>query len=667
MKKAMFCLLALALCRLCGMEIARDGKAVSDIAIPENAVTSVQFAAKEFQKFIKLMSGANLEIVSEKTPRKFANRVFIGCGAPPEDKSVFAWRIKADENSLYLHGNDKELDSPETTLLNKLRGWRICSSGSALAVYDFTDKDLGIRFIRPGDQGIVAPEKKTIAVEPFERTGKPRKECISMSTPQKADRRMGGWKDFEWADSFIAETRLWMFRHGMVDVYWFPAKGHAFVNYWKRFGKKYPEMFALLPDGTRRPLEGGPAASFHVSMCISNGRLQQTLIWEWKNLKSRWHDGPYNYLSVCENDVPSLCTCEKCRAWDGPNFKLTGPYWGDKVIPKARDRFSMFKGPDGTEPLENSLSDRFCNFYLTMLKKARRHNPNVKIYGHAYANYTLPPQSVKLNDGIIISYAATPIFPSMNEERMAASKERIEGWLKSGCLFEYRPNSTWAYGCMPYQYTTPLCTEYRMVLQMPQVKRVFFDAMRCEFANQGLMYYTIVRLSQDPDLTLDKIADEYFSGFGKAEPEVRKYIAYWQKVSDSITVKDLEEWKRRSGLQLNMFTNGDFSAVMLKPEYFTESAKILDEALQAADTPMAKENVKFLQLGLEHARMTWRMQAARLENVNNPSPEAKAKFQTCLRELIAFRNANEKAGISDMGRLSFYERQGFPRSKPLKK
>ena len=115
------------------------------------------------------------------------------------------------------------------------------------------------------------------------------------------------------------------------------------------------------------------------------------------------------------------------------------------------------------------------------------------------------------------------------------------------------------------------------------------------------------------------------------------------------------------------FTNGDFSAAILKPEYFTESAKILDEALRAADTPQAKENVKFLQLGLEHARMTWRMHTARLENVNNPSPEAKAKFETCLRELMEFRNANEKAGISDMGRLTFYERQGFPRSKPLKK
>ena len=45
MKKLTCCFLMLALCRLYSMELTRDGKAVSDIAIPENAVSSVRFAA----------------------------------------------------------------------------------------------------------------------------------------------------------------------------------------------------------------------------------------------------------------------------------------------------------------------------------------------------------------------------------------------------------------------------------------------------------------------------------------------------------------------------------------------------------------------------------------------------------------------------------------------
>lgn len=667
MKHILFVLPALTFC-LClhAVEITRDGKAVSDIAIPQDAVSSVRFAAEELRKFIELVSGARLDIVEEKSPRKFDNRIFIGCGAPPEDKSVFAWRIKADKRNLYLHGNDAELTDAEASgLLDKLRGWRINSSGSILAVYDFTDRNLGIRFIRPGDRGIVAPAKKSISFDPFERTGKPRWESVGMSIPAKADRRMGGWKDFSFADGFITETRLWMFRHGMVDTYWFPGKGHAFVDYWKRFGKTRPEFFALLADGTRRPLTGNNNGR-HVPMCISNPKLHSQLMWEWKNRKSRWHEGPYNYLSVCDNDTPGLCTCEKCRAWDGANFKATGPYWGDKKVPAARDRFAPFRGPDGVEPPEHSLSDRYCNFYLTMLRKAVRYNPDVRIYGHAYANATLPPQTVKLNDRILISYAASPVFP-MTAEKMEASRRRWEGWAASGCSLEYRPNSTWAYGCMPYQYTKQLGTEYRMALHTPQLRRVFFDCMRCEFSSQGLMYYTIARLTRHPEMTIDKIADEYFAAFGKAEPAVRKYYALWQKISDAVTIEDVEEWKRRSGLELNMFTNGDFSAYILKPEYFTESAKILEEAAQKADTPQAGENVKFLQAGLEHARMTWRMQTARLENVNHPSPVAEKKFKQALQDLIAFRNAHEKMGISDMGRLSFYERQGFPRSKPLKK
>ena len=666
MKKITVILLMLVLCHLQGMEITRNGKPVSDIAIPENAVTSVQFAAKEFRKFIKIVSGADLEIVKETDPRKFANRIFIGCGAAPADSSVFAWRIKADDNNLYLHGNDKEIYSTKLNLMRMLSEWRITSSGSLLAVYDFADQDLGIRFVRPGDSGISVPVKKTLAVKTVDREGKPRYQAVSMSfsNPIKA---YGGWKDAAVAEKFTIDCRIWMMRNGMVSTYWYPDGGHSFVKYWGLYGKSHPEYFAKYIDGTRGPLPGNTNGR-HTPMCISNSGLHNRLISEWRQKKSRWHEGLWNIISACDNDSPGLCTCEKCRSWDGPAFNppADAPYWGDKKIPHASRRFTVMGIYQGEPDINVSLTDRYCRFYLEILKRASKYNPNVQVYGYAYANYTFPPQEVKLNDRILIGYAGTPIFP-MEKHRMERRKQIWEGWAKTGCRLEYRPNSTWAHGCMPLQYTRQLCSEYRMVLNTPALQRVFFDALRCEFSTQGLMYYTIARLTRHPEMTLEAIADEFFSDFGKAAPQIRKYYDYWQKISDAVTFADVKEWESVSGLQLNIFTAADFCTYFIKPEYFTESAEILDAAAAAADTERAKAEVEFVKLGLRHAQLTNKMHRARLTSINAPSPENKAEYDKCMKELTAFRNANEGAYISDMGKLCFYERYGARKSVPVKK
>ena len=663
MMKHTFLFTVIAACfSLCGVDITGNGKAVADIAIPENPVSSVRFAAEELQKFIRLVSGAELEIVSCKAPRKHSNRIFVGCGAAPADKTPFAWRVKADKNDLYLHGNDREVYSDKIDFHEKIIEWGVTSCGSLLAVYEFLDKELGIRYLRPGDVGIIAPSIKSISFKPFDRENKPRLESVTMAISDPS-RRPGGWKDKVWAQNFVNDCRIWMLRHGMVNTYWHPS-GHAFTNYWKRFGKTNPEYFALLPDGTRRPLKGNPRGHY-IAMCISDPGFQDRFVSEWSKTRSRWHKGRWNWIAACENDVPGLCVCKNCRAWDGPEFDPAGAaYWGDKRIPDSDSRFTML-GIDEAEPSnKTSLTDRYCRFYLEILKKARKYNPAVSVFAYAYGNFTNPPQSVKLNKNIMISYVGTPIFP-MDAKKMAESKARWQGWAKAGCLLGYRPNSTHAYGCMPLQYTAQLAGEYRMVLHTPGLRRVHFDALQCEFASQGLMYYTLARLTQYPEKTLDEISDEYFSVFGKAAPAVRRYYRKWQEISDSVSwEKDVEKWEKETGMQLNVHTAADFCASFIRMNCFDESAEILAAAARAADTARAKSEVKFLQTGLEHARLTLAMHVARLKNLNEPSQENLKSFKQAQSKLHSFRAAHEKMGISNMARLYGSERYGATWSKP---
>ena len=650
---------------LFGIDITGNGKALADIAIPEKPVSSVQFAAEELQKFIELMSGVRLDIVSKNSPRKFANRIHIGYGAAPENKKPFAWRMKADKNDLYLHGNDREVYSTKIDFNEKIIEWGVTSCGSLLSVYEFADKKLGLRYIRPGDSGIYAPAVRNISMDPFDTENHPALESVTMSI-NNPSKRPGIWNDYESAQRFVNDCRIWMLRHGMVTTYWHPM-GHAFTKWWQRFGKTHPEYFALLQDGTRRPLVGDPRGTY-IPMCISNPDMQDQFVKEWSRLRSRWHRGRWNYIAACENDVPGLCVCKNCRAWDGPGFDPAGSaYWGDKKIPDSNNRFTML-GIDEAEPdNKTSLTDRYCKFYLAILKKAQKYNPEVSVVAYAYGNATNPPQQVKLNDRVIICYAGTPIFP-MDEKKMAESKVRWQGWAKAGCLLGYRPNATHAYGCMPLQYTRQLAGEYRMALHTPELRRVHIDSLRCEFAGQGLMYYTLARLTQHPEKTLDEISGEYFAIFGKAAPAVRKYYDYWQKISDSVTWdKDVAEWEKQSGMQLNIHTAADFCVSFIKPHHFTESAKLLDTAASAADSQRAKYEVDFLRNGLKHAQLTFAMHCARLKNLNEPTSANAENFRKCRQTLAEFRKKHEKSGISSMGGLTGSERYGATWSKPRKK
>ena len=665
MKNLLYPLVFAACFTLCGFDITGNGKALADIAIPEKPVSSVQFAAEELQKFIEHMSGVRLDIVSKNSPRKFTNRIHIGYGAVPADKHQFAWRIKAEKNDLYLHGNDREVKIPEGDKRDISEYWYSTPSGTLLAVYQFTDEFLKIRFVRPGDAGIIAPAKKTISVNNVDKEGHPRLVSFHMAMDRIVDPRRGGWRDMDYGRKFRKDCRIWLLRHGGFNTYGFP-NGHAFTQYWKRFGKTNPEYFALLPDGTRRPLENDKNGKY-IAMCISNPDFHDRIISDWRKRKSSSGKTPSDWLSVCENDIPGLCTCKNCRAWDAPEFApQDDAYWNRKQIPVSRTRFSLLKIVEGEGNRVPSVSDRYCRFYMEMLKKASKYNPNVNLLAYAYANYCLPPKHIKLDPRIVIGYVGTPLFP-MTPEKMAASKRAWNAWVATGCSLMYRPNSTHSQGCLPLQYTRQLAGEYRMALHTPGLKRVHFDALRGEFAAQGLMYYTIVRLTQHPEMTPEQIEDEYFSMFGKAEADVRKYHELWQKFSDSITMEDIRSWEKNTGMKYNLWVANDFFAEHIKPELFTESIKILNAAAEKADTARAKSETAFLLVGVKHAQLADKMLKAHIANLDAPSPEAARYLKKCQRELAAFRGKHEKLGISNMQLLNRREKRGLRLSQQRKK
>ena len=238
--------------------------------------------------------------------------------------------------------------------------------------------------------------------------------------------------------------------------------------------------------------------------------------------------------------------------------------------------------------------------------------------------------------------------------------------MKTGWTMDVRPNTTWSGGAYPLQYGERLGEEYRRVLQNPRTRRVHFDSLRGEFANQGPMWYILARLTCRPDLTVEQIRDEYFGCFGNAGPALKAYFDYWRGISDAVTEKEVKQWEKELGYKFMVWNNTDMCVRIFKPEHFAEAAKLLDKAEKAAVTPEEKEFVAFFRLGLEHARLTRIAGEAHLKRVLNNTPANQAELQKKRAEVLAFRKAHENSGISNMGLTTSKETGGYRYSKPRK-
>ena len=648
------------------VEIVRNGKAAAEIALPAQPVSLVKFAAEELQKHIQLISGVKLPVTVENAPRKLPNRIHLGYGTLPRSKGKHTWRVKAEKHDLFLAGNDLEvskenLSCPERTFV----GWCVASSGTLLAVYDFLDRELKVRWIRPGDGGIFVTPSKDIAVKPFDREDSPKLTTATFSYSRIGSAKL--WNDQKFGVHHALETKLWSIRHRFVDRNWFHT-GHAFGNWWKRYGKKHPEYFSLLHDGTRRPLAGDRIGN-RITMCVSSPALMKQIVENYKQgygPKGKFKER--DFISICENDTPGMCTCKGCRAWDMPEFDPNGsPYWAEKQVPTNATRFSGFGVDEGGSYSysKTSLSDRYARFFLETQKALSKINPRVTVMGYAYLNTVLPPRHIKLNPQIIVGYVGTPFFP-LTKEKMAKSRKEWDGWMNTGCTMQFRPNTTWSGGVYPLQYWKQLAAEYRRILQQPRMKMAHFDSFRGEYANQGPMWYILARLTYRSDLTVEEIADEYFNSFGRAGKSIREYFDFWEKISDTVTEADVKKLQTELGWTFNVWNNWDICVRLFTLKHYAQAAKILEKAEAEALTPREKESVKFFQLGLEHARLSKIAAEAHFKKAKNDTPANQADFEKKYKALLEFRKQHERSWISNMGQTTDKEKGGFRRSIPAK-
>ncbi len=631
MKKilAVFAILSFAILQGAPFELTKDGRACSILVIPDKAVPSVEFAAKDLSKHIELISGAVLPVLRETAAAGVSgNRIYLGaCKACKNidlgglSRNGFLLRILGSD-SFALIGRDTPGDWQNDSI----------ESGTRMASAWFLDVKLGVRWLWPGDLGTWTPSGKTVSVDV---------QNMVFRQPLSSSRHApcpgeSGWTNHAEYLKFRKEERVWQHHHGFS---WntLLRNQHSFGKYYERFHGVHPDFFNLLPNGKRESdpfyFEGRPDL---ISMCVSNPQLIEQVVADWK--ANRTARDPNIFAG--ENDTQGKCTCDSCMKLDAPipGFPIPWEKRGEEV-----GRRFQTGDPRWADSL-GSLTDRYCHFYLEVLKKAKKIDPNVKLIGLSYANYAKAPHREKLNRDIKIAFVGKLMYPWKSEDIEFLKKDFLE-WSRTGAFLEFRPNFMLDGHNFPIFFARKFHDLFQFMLKNG-MQECYFDSDTGQYSIQGMNLYTLSRMIMRPELSYEEILSEYCGAFGKAAPDIRTYWEFWESVSNSENVMKTSldpKLMKAIGADYGNYAEFFMSAPRIfTPEIFRKGYSILDSA--AAKTMKGTPEyarVDYLRKGLRHAELTMLTELAYESHDSG-------RFADAVAALDSFRRSMESQNVSSM-------------------
>jgi hypothetical protein len=336
-----------------------------------------------------------------------------------------------------------------------------------------------------------------------------------------------------------------------------------------------------------------------------------------------------------ENDTPGLCECDRCRGLDGPE-------------PADYRKYISPKSKIAGKPV---VSERYARSWLAIQEIAAKDNPNATVVGYAYFNYFPAPTSgVKLNQNIMIGFCPSSWFYPRTADEHDWMKKQWRGWADTGAQVVMRTNYFLDGYCMPYIFAHQFADDFQNAARN-RLAGTDFDSLTGQWGTQGPNLYLLMRLHIRPDMAPDALLTEYYAGFGPAADDVKAYFDHWEAYTTGVRPRLDESFET---LKASRWRSWAKAAHAVYPEAcFAEGEALLAKAsTSAADDPEAAERVKFLQLGLEHARLCSQV-ASQLTLGVLQSGVDRGKAE--LEALLKFRRAHERSWISNFNHCAWVE------------
>lgn len=618
-----------------GVTIGADAKPAVTLVTADQPEDSIRYAASELAGHIAKAIGSRPEIVTESAAPSAKDghpRIFLGDTRFARKAGIKVGALATETCAIRTVGKDLCIagsDGPGAALDENT------SAGTLFGIYEVLDRYFGVRWLWPGELGTFVPRATSITIPPVDAVIAPHfmQRHVRSGAGLKSKRHPEMGFTAAAANEYSHAQAAFLRRHRMGRQ--LPASyGHAFVDWWEKYGATHPEWFQLV-NGKRGPAKRG--ARF--SMCISNEGLREEIVRQWHERSDASPGKSPAFVNAVENDCPGQCECSVCTALDGPE-------------PPDYRKFLPAKSKIARKPF---VSDRYARSWLAIQKIAAKKDPNAVVVGYAYMNYFAPPTSgVKLNQNILIGFCPSSWYYPRADEEQDWMKRQWRGWAETGARVFMRANYFLDGYCMPHVFAHQFADEFQNAVGNGMVA-TDFDSLTGHWATQGPNLYLLMRLQTRPEMDVDSLMLEYYSAFGPAADDVRAYFDYWE----SYTSKERSNLRDTfEALQVSRWRNWAKAAHAIYPEEsFAPAEALLDRAsASAAADPEAAMRVKFLQLGLEHAKLCSR--AAGKLSLGEPGATyegGKAELQA----LLEFRRAHERSWISNLNHCAWVEARSW--------
>jgi hypothetical protein len=619
----------LARAETASVPIVRDGREVAVIITADQPNAVARYAAQELVYHVERATGARLAIASESasTNAGATTRIFLGdtraaraagIAAAKLAPETFTLRTAAAQNAIFIAGRD---DSGEPLD-------RDTSAGTLFGVYEWLERNVGVRWVWPGELGTHVPATRTIVDRPVDETVSPRffQRHVRAGLEFKSENRALGFTPAA-AAAYAKEQTIFLRRHrfGRSERM---SYGHAFTAWWEKYGKEHPEWFQLV-NGRRGPTK--PGARY--SMCVSNPGLHREIVAQWR-AKGGAERNP-SFLNVVENDIVGGCECENCRAWDGPTPADVNKFYA----PNFKVYGARF------------VSDRYARFELAVQQLAAKENPNVTVIGYVYFNYFQAPTSgVKLNSNVLLGYCPSAGWYPRADDEHAWYQQQWKGWRATGASLFSRTNYFLDGYCMPFIFAHQFADDFQHAARHGMVA-TDFDSLTGQWGTQGPTLYLLMRLHLRPDAPVDELLAEYYSAFGPAAPEVKACFDYWERYTMDNRAMVMQVFEDRVAIRWRTWAKAAHR--VFPPECFPPAEALLASAAKAASTDRtAATRVQFLVAGLTHAKLSAKV--ARLLTLADPTSTPE-RGKAALTDLLTFRRANERSWIGNFNHNAWVE------------
>ena len=469
-----------------GMPLVQDGKPASLILTADVPGESAQRAANTLQHYVKAITGAELQIMTESEALskwgRLRNPIYVG------RTNAVMQRVKdlpaGNDRVLGREGFVLRVDGKSIIAVGNEDGFY---RGTEYAVYELLER-LGCRWFYPGEYGQVLPQTDTLVAPKMDLR----------QSPSFAVRNiwMSGWA------TATGDHGDFMIRNKGTDRIGFAFPGDGSI--WKlapmeRYLEQYPDLYALQADGTRQDLN----TPQHMRM-IDTGHPKA--------------------VEIAANTVKEHFRADP----DSNSFAFSAPDGSPRSLSPdaiaADHAFALDSGQDV------SISDAYFNFVNNITHDVTREFPDKFIVVLAYANRVRPPEGLDQpwHPNIIIHLARLRIstlkeIGNPDDVHARRHARTLEAW-KRICpqmlIYDYDPHADLSR--MPNWRTGAAASDMRFYKDHNVIG--FTTEGHNTFLRNGLNYYLRCKLMWDVNADVDALLDDYYEKFfAEAAAPMRKF------------------------------------------------------------------------------------------------------------------------------------------------